>query len=250
MGISMRQVVWCSATLSLGAFFYVLTMEPMDERRNPRAGAIDRVPSRQNLVINIRRSLSSGQFTAADRQADALLANYSDDLEANYLRAILDRELGRTEQEALRWARLARQTRSLVEWVNRYTPEQIAYYRAWSFWGMGRAEEGQAMFRDLADGIEASGAGLEGGVTQYNLACYRAMGGQIDQALEHWERAVELGYGSDSGWWMADPDLEPLHADDRFWSIGAALVERRGQGEQLDVPLDGAVEGSGLESEG
>lgn len=235
MGISMRHVVWCSATISLGAFFYVLTMEPMNQRRNPRAAAIDRVPPRATLVTNIRRSLGQGQLAVADRQSEALLANYPDDLDAIYFRAIVLRELGQEEQVAQSWAWLYRQTSRLAAWPTRYTQAQIGYYRAWALLGTGQTEEGRAMFRDLADQIEqVPNPNMSLALSQYNLACYRAMGGQGEVAMEHWARAVESGYGLDQGWWMVDPDLESLHSEDQFWAIGAQLIQREAEVNQRD----------------
>jgi hypothetical protein len=235
MGISMRHVVWCSATLSLGAFFYVLTMEPMDQRRNPRAAAIERVPPRNTLVTNIRRTLGQGQLLAADRQSEVLLANYPDDLDAIYFRAIVEREMGLEEQVARRWAFLDQQTASLEMWPARYSQAQIGYYRAWALVGTGRVEEGQLMFRDLADQIQQIPDPYDReGLRQYNLACYRAMGGQPDAALTHWASAVEAGYGQDGGWWMVDPDLESLQGDDRFWAIGAQLIQRENEADRRD----------------
>lgn len=250
----MRHVVWCSATLSLGAFFYVLTMEPIDQRRNPRAAAIDRVPPRTTLVGSVRRSLGQGQLAVADRQTEALIEHYPEDLDAIFFRAIVEQELGLGEIAARRWGQLYRQTATLVKWPQRYSQAQIMYYKAWGLIGIGQVEAGQAMFRDLADQIEQTpNPNQFEGLRQYNLACYRSMGNQTDAALGHWARAVELGYGQDSGWWMADPDLEPLHDDERFWSIGARLIQREAESERQDVPVEvleeqtdqGLGEGSG-----
>lgn len=231
MGISMRHVVWCSATLSLGAFFYVLTVEPMDQKRNPRAAAIDRVPSRNTLVVNIRKSLGQGQMLAADRQSAALLENYPEDLDAIYFRAIVELALGREDLVSKLWTMLDQQTSSLESWPDRYTDLGIAYYRAWALVGTGRVDEGQAMFRALADRVDQiPGAYGNEGLRQYNLACYRAMGGEPDDAMTHWSLAVDAGYGQDSGWWMVDPDLESLQKDhDRFWEIGSRLIQMQGE---------------------
>lgn len=235
MGISMRQVVWCSATLSLGAFFYVLTMEPMDERRHPRAGAIERVPPRSTLVVNICRSLGQGQLGVADRQSEALLRNYPDDLDAIFFRAIVDRKLGREDLEGERWAMLDQQTRSLDEWPKRYSLSQIGYYRAWALVATGRVMEGQALFIELADQLEASAeSDDQGGLVQYNLACYRAMGGQRDAAMELLASALENGYGQDNGWWMVDPDLESLWGEARFLEIGDELIARQNEANERD----------------
>ncbi len=252
MGISMRHVVWCSATLSLGAFFYVLTMEPMDRSTSPRAAAIDQVPPRRTLLVNIRRHLGMGQLSPADRQADALIQNYPEDLDAIYFRTIVDRALGHQDRADAGWTMLDRATRTLESWPNRYTNTQIAYYRAWALVGIGQVEEGRAGFRQLADQIEDWASGnpevIDNSGTQYNLACYRSMGDEPDRAIEHWDRAVALGYGennSDNGWWMVDPDLESLHQDNRFWVIGARLLQSRTQDERVVEPAEIELEAAG-----
>lgn len=232
MGIGLRHVVWTSAACSLGAFFYVLTLEPMNQREMPRAGAIDRVPGRGTLVLHIRNSLANGQLSTADRQSRELLSHHPEDLDAAFYRALTMRAIGRDREAHTYWVMLENLTEGLTGWSGRYTREQIDYRRAWALWGMGREEEARALFNTIADRIiEAHGGSPEqitDAFVHYNLACYRAMGGEHDRALRSFARAVEHGYGagSDSGWWMVDPDLEALHSDDRFWLIGSRIHER------------------------
>ena len=55
----------------------------------------------------------------------------------------------------------------------------------------------------------------------YNLACYWALAGEIDRAMEYWKGCVEGGYdlGTEGGWWRVDPDFEDLRLDTRFWEF-------------------------------
>jgi adenylate cyclase len=55
----------------------------------------------------------------------------------------------------------------------------------------------------------------------YNLACFYAIQGEPEEALNCLEKAVQLGFGL-KGWAENDPDLNLLHSNSRF----QALLER------------------------
>jgi hypothetical protein len=50
----------------------------------------------------------------------------------------------------------------------------------------------------------------------YNLACYEAMAGETDAALEHLRSALELNRDQVMKWLPHDTDLDPLRGDPRF----------------------------------
>ncbi len=50
----------------------------------------------------------------------------------------------------------------------------------------------------------------------YNLACYDAMSGATDSALEELRKAIELNRDQVMGWLPHDTDLDPLRGDPRF----------------------------------
>ncbi len=243
MGIGIRHVVAVSAALGAGAFVYVVGFAPMDEVANPRAGALGRVPARATMINTIRRSLAFEQLAAADRAADMLVEHNPEDPGAYFWRATVDMKLGDVESALGSWVRLDRLMQGLSAWTERYSAGELDYFRAWAKVGIGEIEQGQAIFRKVADDLEAR-SDLESDhsdqlrIVHYNLACYRAMGGEIESAMEHWALAVELGYGRDSGWWAADPDLEPLHGDDRFWTIGQGVDPDAGADEEVDGGVD------------
>jgi hypothetical protein len=54
----------------------------------------------------------------------------------------------------------------------------------------------------------------------YNLACYDAMAGETDAALEQLRTAVELNRDEVMKWLSHDTDLDPLRDDPRFKEIG------------------------------
>ncbi len=232
---------------------YVVGFAPMDEVANPRAGALDRVPVRSTMIHTIRRSLALEQLATADRMADVLVKHNPEDPSAYFWRATVDTKLGDGESALGNWIRLDRLMQGLNAWSGRYSVRELDYFRAWAKMGIGEIEQGQALFRKVADDLEAR-SDLESDrldelrIVHYNLACYRAMGGEVESAMEHWRLAVELGYGQDSGWWAADPDLEPLHGDDRFGAIGGAIGRGIDSGaeadEGADEEADEGVEGS------
>jgi tetratricopeptide (TPR) repeat protein len=241
MGIAFRHVVWASATLSLGAFLYVVTLEPMDTETHPRAAAIDqvRMPNRVTLIRDIRRSMSRGQLDEAMEQVRLMVRLEPDDPATWYYGANIARSQGNEEIESRSWRRLNNLMGRLVGWNGRYTLLEIQYYKAWGEIGMGRIEEAQWLFRTMADEYEKQSrfdSDLSAG-EHYNLACYRSMSGQQALAMAHWARAVEQGYGAhgnDNGWWLVDPDLEPLHGVDAFWEIAQPLLDMRGERDQRE----------------
>jgi non-specific serine/threonine protein kinase/serine/threonine-protein kinase len=85
--------------------------------------------------------------------------------------------------------------------------------------------------RSGADSLYASaGEGLAGtadpadGEINFNQACFWALGGDRERALEHLRRAVAAGYRL--SWIARDPDLASLHADPDFAAL-VAEIERR-----------------------
>ena len=59
-------------------------------------------------------------------------------------------------------------------------------------------------------------------VVLYNVACFYAMAGNPERAMELLERAVENGWG-DRAWLETDSDLDSLRNDDRFKAILAGV---------------------------
>ncbi|HKW14602.1 MAG TPA: tetratricopeptide repeat protein, partial [Candidatus Krumholzibacteria bacterium] len=63
---------------------------------------------------------------------------------------------------------------------------------------------------DRALQLEPNDAGVH-----YNLACTLALGGEHERAIDHVERAVELGFVG-IPWMAIDPDLVSVRDDPRF----------------------------------
>ena len=52
----------------------------------------------------------------------------------------------------------------------------------------------------------------------YNIGCLHAVGGRPGLALDHLERAMELGMRN-RDWLMTDPDLASIREDPRFKAL-------------------------------
>lgn len=244
MGMNIGHVVAVSAVLGLSAFVYVVGFAPIDEQASPRAGALNRVPDRATMISTIRRQMARGRIGGADQTSDLLLKHNPEDPGAYFYRAWVDHQLGATESALANWTVLDAQLRGLNTWPTRYTDAQLEYFRAWAKRGIGEIEQSQVIFGKMSEDLEGRfSKNADSEITNtgilYNLACYRSMAGDIEVAIDHWERAVELGYRSDGGWWAVDLDLEPLHSSERFWAAGQLL----GRGEQDSDP-DAGRDGS------
>ena len=86
------------------------------------------------------------------------------------------------------------------------------YVGANQFANVGEFEKAQ----ELAE--RALGRDQEEPVVLYNVACFYAMKGNTDRAMELLDRAVENGWG-DKAWLETDPDLDSLREDPRFQAL-------------------------------
>lgn len=242
MRLSLRHVIWTSAALSLGSFFYVLTLEPLDPERMPRAAAIGRTPHRELLTGSVREALGNGQLDMAERKVGELRKHYPEDPSAMYFQALVAAAMGQNAQEQAYWDELDAFTSSLEGWPNRYTDIELGYYRAWALTKTGDPEQGRVLFARIASELREWALSNDGLITNpmthYNLACYLAMSGQPERAMEHWASAVDRGYGlriaDMGGWWLVDPDLESLHDNPEFWQIGARAMSAYGSPDSIE----------------
>jgi TolB-like protein/Tfp pilus assembly protein PilF len=101
-----------------------------------------------------------------------------------------------------------------VERVTKYVARHPATARAYylgsgALFELGRREEA-LKWVDRALQLEPNDGGVH-----YNLACTLAVGGERERAIDHVERAVDLGFVGIS-WLSVDPDLESVRDDPRF----------------------------------
>lgn len=65
-------------------------------------------------------------------------------------------------------------------------------------------------------------------VVQYNLACSYSLIGELDDAVQHLRKSVELGY-EDVQHMNSDPDLRNARTDDRYDEILELISARQGK---------------------
>jgi non-specific serine/threonine protein kinase/serine/threonine-protein kinase len=87
---------------------------------------------------------------------------------------------------------------------------------------LGRVAEGEESYQSVA----TARSRLDDDVVRsfsidYNLACYAAITGRRDEAMEHLRRRIRRG--GPQAWMLDDPDLQSLHGDPEFEEIFAAL---------------------------
>lgn len=224
---STRTIGILSALLGLSAFIGVLVLAPVDipQRRSARTAT----PPIGQLIRSLRTALIEDRPLAALNLAEQAVEHHPSQPDAwMWLGIIADLNRDRATAVASGQRQLELlenvHSRARVE-VPSYTAGSDQLYRlAWGHLLMGRESEARSRFADAARALEQE---TEEGSTQfseYNLACYRAMAGELDRAAEHFEKAVENGYRYDNGWWKIDPDLDPIREHPAF-RRAAARVE-------------------------
>ena len=87
---------------------------------------------------------------------------------------------------------------------------------------VGRESEARA----AAEAAETMG----GHPNHYDMACYYALAGDRDRAIQRLRHELDRGYNSYNSDWIArDPDLESLHGDPEFEAIVAEVKKRIGE---------------------
>lgn len=100
------------------------------------------------------------------------------------------------------------------------------YFAGWALLGMGHPVMAREAFARHADFYAEGGPRRD---THYNRACYLALAGEGDAALEAW--ALAAFHGSiEPGWAPADPDLELIREDLGFNAWYAWTISRLPEG--------------------
>lgn len=161
-----------------------------------------------------RLCLVTGRHEEAVRHFGRAADLNPDDYQALALLVTEEQHLGH-EQESIDAAR--RGVERVRRAIDRYPDDARAHYmgammllrldeREWALEWARRAE-------DLTPGDPA---------TLYNLACFYAIAGKHEQALDTLEKTLETGFGF-TDWIDNDPDLDVLRDDPRFAEIRARL---------------------------
>ncbi len=221
MGQPIRTLVWISGLMAAASFGYVMVFAPLDGvgERGHRDQADTAPASIRRLDRSFREAFGQGQLRAAEDLAKQMVQAYPKDPASWYNRGIILDRLGLSGDATEAWAQL-------LMVINEAGANEIrdqarnAYFRGWSEHGLGMVDQAQASFgQALALYEQSLNGNTPTGVDAYNLACYAAMGGQVEVALEHWQQALSTGFANQSSWWVADPDLDPIREDPRFIDI-------------------------------
>ncbi len=196
------------------------------------------------MVNSIRADLVKGDRDSAYKSAKKYVKHFPDEPAGYFYRAIVFDLSGYEDAALEEWALLSEVL--FPYWadgeyhepldeseVGRFGEEErMKYFIGWALRGLGDIEESRSIFKGLADQLESTMDGVHAVIARpelhYYLACYRSMSGELDIAIEHWERSNELGFNTGSGWWRVDPDLRDLHENPRFWESG----EKSGESER------------------
>jgi len=241
-GQALGTILALASVAALVTFVYVLGFAPIDERRSPRAAALSRPPGVISTTQRMRSLLVSGQSEHAVALGSDLVTHHPESAAARleYAQALeID---GRTDAAREQWERLLALEDD--ENAERSGRRLTLYQQARARVGIGQPERARPILLDLASSIERSEQG-PGGVNAYNLACYLALAGEHQRALEQWETALRGGFAEGSAWWRVDPDLDSIRSGARFWELARAhnasgAPDARGGSGSVGVGDDGA----------
>jgi hypothetical protein len=230
-----RVITTVSACLGLAAFIGVLTLGRI-EGRAPRDRVLGDNSASGVSTQAVRRALIRGHAEGALNIARLASQERPDDPDAAMWRAIMEHRShsGLAGTASRRLMELIGPDRTDMNPLDR---SSLAYHRGWALFTAGRYRESAEAFVLSADLYEQAAQGWDPPLYQYNLACYRAMGGQTDRAAEHFALCVAAGYSDRTGWWKADPDLDPIREHPVFIAAAAKLERpaREGTGQENDA---------------
>ncbi|MDX9912281.1 MAG: hypothetical protein RBS39_10660 [Phycisphaerales bacterium] len=190
------------------------------EQRGARPGFGRRMTPRYGDAV--RGLFTQDDIRGAYQLSLARLEDSPDDDEAALFAALAADRL-RLPERGEAWERL----RAMV----RDNPEEFGdarrdYLLGWAARGLGEISEAERRFsalvassaRLVAPRVANTSEGdpvLAGSGDLYNLACYLALAGEADAALDMFDAAVQAGW-TDAAWPAADPDLETIREHPRF----------------------------------
>jgi hypothetical protein len=90
-----------------------------------------------------------------------------------------------------------------------------------TFTRQSRAAEGDAMYARVSSARRGAPETAPPESLDYNMACYAALRGWRDEALEHLRRRQRLR--GLAAWMLEDSDLDSLHGDPEFEAMFAGL---------------------------
>ncbi|MCB9840374.1 MAG: hypothetical protein H6809_01815 [Phycisphaeraceae bacterium] len=167
---------------------------------------------------HVRQLAAQGDWSGVSRESRRVLGANPTHPEALLFRAIASERLGREERARELWTQLAESAQ--MPRAVRPLGGMSWYYLGWALKGLGDGPGSQDAFRNLTAQMGPAG--------DYNAACYLALAGQEDAALDAFE-SVMAGYVArlraapddqqlqwDYRWMLVDPDLDSLRDEVRY----------------------------------
>lgn len=226
-------IVTLAVVAGLGAAIWtIVTFKPSDEAIEAklakdgsaeRAAAVaQRIGGFRNAEPTIRQMWREGRVSEATQLSREWARADESNVVAAYWRVALALSIGDFDR-----ARRVADSRIqyVVELTERRPNDPDAwYYRGWLERGAGLAHESAVAFETAAELLRERGPEREVESTWlYNVACYEALRGRSESALDALEGAFEAGW-SDVAWMCVDPDLTSVREDERFKALTAGHV--------------------------
>lgn len=186
-----------------------------------------------------RQSLREGDYDRTIRIGEELVARDPDRVATWWLLGNAYERRGQPGDAQRARAALLRVEARMAATIDRYRwPEQFARLGRLRD-RLGRHEEARAMYnravRALRDDVRERG-GEPSSEDLYNLACYLALAGRADEAIDAWGRALRAGW-DDLDHASKDTDLRSIRDDPRFAAAVAAWGPRFVADPEVTTPL-------------
>lgn len=233
MGSTARVAAW-SGVLAAASFVGVMVFAPVDV---PRLGMTEatRDTSVQRQAARIRRAMGQGRNMAALSIAHQTVELFPDDPDAWLWKAITEHAVGDSAEAREAGVRLSELIGTEPEPGDPFSGSARAYRVAWAAVVQGDRPGSRPHFLEAAALYEPATVGLvDEAIRRYNLACYLGMGGEIERAAEQFALAVDAGYAVDAGWWLADPDLDPIR-EHRLYRDASVVLQRAREEAERDA---------------
>ncbi|MDH3296729.1 MAG: tetratricopeptide repeat protein [Gemmatimonadota bacterium] len=190
--------------------FALFLMQSYEEAEAAFEKAIELDPQQFDAHLFYGRTcFQQGRFEDAARLFTAA-AKIRQDHEAEFFAAQALEASGRTEEAKTHYR--ASLEASAEHMKLNPDDSRAATFRAVSNGRLGNSEEG-FRWAEQALAIDPTDA-----VVMYNVACFYAVEGESDRAIDILERAADAGFNR-GGWLEHDPDLDSLRDDGRFKAL-------------------------------
>ena len=190
--------------------------------------------------VSVRQLAARGDWRGVSRESRRVIDSeplFGTALqEALLFRAIASERLERPERAAEMWTRLAEASQSAIE-LGSQDPSQW-HYLGWALNGLGDGPGARDAFRQLAERMGEVDLESSGLLDVYNAACYLALAGREDEALDALDVVIDRAIRNprarrfDFDWMLVDPDLDGLRDHERY----IEAVRRYERSLEVEIP--------------